>query len=65
MGHLEVIVESKARDHNSIMYSLATDLQLKFLICCSDKWRVLNLYFKFFQYCIEEREIRVEEEKQY
>ena len=65
MGNLEVIVESKARDHNGIMYLLATDLQLKFLIRCSDKWRVLNLYFKFFQHCIEERKIRTEGKKQY
>lgn len=58
MGNLEVIVELKARDHNGIRYSLATDLQLKFLIHCSDKWRVLNIYFKLFQHCIEERKVR-------
>lgn len=58
-------MESKTRGHNDTMYSLATDLQLKFLIRCSDKWRVLNLYLKFFQHCIEERKIRIEEKKQY
>ena len=56
-------MELKARDQNGIMYSLATDFQLKVLICCSDKWRVLNLYFKFFQHCIEKRKIRSEEKQ--
>lgn len=64
MGNLDVIVELKARDHDSIMYSLAADRQLKFLIHCSDKWRVLNIYFKFFQHCIEERKIKMEAKKQ-
>lgn len=54
-------VESKGRGHNGIMYSLATDIQLKFLICCSDMWRVLNFYLKFFQHCMEENKIRMEE----
>lgn len=56
-------MESKARDHKGIVYSLATDLHLKFLIRCTDKWRVLNIYFKFFQHCIEERKVRMEGEK--
>lgn len=56
---------AKARDNNGIMYSLATDLKLKFLNRCSDKWRVLNLYFKHFQYCLEVRKIRMEEKKLY
>lgn len=56
-------MESKARDHKGIVYSLATDLHLKFVIRCTDKRRVLNIYFKFFQHCIEERKVRMEGKK--
>lgn len=61
MRNLEVTVESRGRDHNGITYSLATDTQLKFLICFSDMCRVLNFCLKFFQHCMEENKIRMEE----
>lgn len=56
-------MESEARDHSGVVYLLATDSQLKFLIHCSDKWRVLNIYFNFFQHCMKERKVRMEREE--
>lgn len=61
MSNTEVTVEPKGRDHNGIMYSLATDIQLKFLISCSDMWSLLNFYLKIFQHCMKESKIRMEE----